>query len=121
METDQLIFVGFEISGEVRDLFVDCLSRDRIYIEDSAYLETVEIDGREYIGTRAQGGIAVDRLEDMARNVVSLMARVCAGWSLGPDEALIIAFEDSGEEKSGVLSADESEKKDDFDYGMLVD
>jgi hypothetical protein len=46
METDQLIFVGFEISGEVRDLFVDCLSRDRIYIEDSAYLETVEIDGR---------------------------------------------------------------------------
>lgn len=121
MEADQLIFVGFEINDDLRSLFVDRSSRDRIYMEDAAYLETVEIDGREYIGKRSQGGIAPDRLEDIARNVVSLMARVCLNWSQGADKASVIAFEDARVEPSGVVSEEPTEEKDDFDYGSLVD
>ena len=121
MESDQFIFVGFEINDGIRELFVDRSSRDRFYMEDAAYLEIVKIDGREYIGKRTQGGIAQDRIEDTARNVVSLMARVCMGWSLGPEKAMILAFEDSATVKPGDSPADDSSEQDDFDYGTLVD
>ena len=117
METNKLIFVGFELTQEMRDQFANCQSRDRAYLEDSAYLETVEIDGTSYVGKRADSSIAIDRIEDIARSVVSLLHRVCKEWSFGPEQALVIGAE---EEDSVPISEDKSGPGG-FDYSGLVD
>ena len=124
MNADQFIFVGFELTDETRDQFVGRDSRDRIYLEDTAYLETLEIGGRSFIGKRTNDAIALDRIEDTARNVVSLLNRVCTNWSKKPGDVLVIAVDDDGAGTIGVSSEDEAEDtrgNDDFDYGELVD
>lgn len=95
MPLDRLIFVGFELTDEVRKGFDDCPSRDRIYLNDPSYLEAVVIDGCEYIGKTVKSGAPIDRIEDTARSVVSLMARVSKKWEEDTNEILIIAVEDS--------------------------
>lgn len=115
MESERILFVGFEITEELADRFADVASRDRLYLEDPTYLEVLDIDGREYVGKRTTVGIALDRLEDTARNVVSLMMRVAPEWAARPEQALVIAAE------SEEPSADALPSPDSFDYSKLVD
>ncbi len=113
------IFVGFAVTDSMRSDFEQCPKKNKIYIEDSSYLEFVTISGTEYIGKRVQSGIAQDRLEDVARSVVSLLARVNEDSSLSADQALLLAAEE--EEKPPPKSPSESSEGDDFDYLGLVD
>ena len=94
MPADQLIFVGFEVTDELEAEFESCEGRDRVYLDDPAHLEITSIDGRKYVGKRISSGAAQDRLEDVARSVVSLIARVCGGVSLKPSQAVLIAIEE---------------------------
>ena len=121
MNATPVIFVGFELTEQVDKHLHDCAQQDKIYLEDPTYLETVTVDGRKFIGKRAKDGIAVDRLEDVARSVVSLLSRVSNSWRQKASEALIIAAEEAGPlpentgDNGGVSSADN------FDYSNLVD
>lgn len=94
MPSQQFIFVGFEVTGEMSAAFENCPERDRAYIEDPTYLEIARIDGEKYVGKRIASGTARDRLEDTARSVVSLLARVCGGVRLDPIDAVLIAIEE---------------------------
>jgi len=94
MPAEQLIFVGFEVSDEMAADFDSCRERDRVYLENPAHLEVATIDGRKYVGKRVSSGAAQDRLEDTARSVVSLLARVCGGAALDPSRAMLIAVEE---------------------------
>ena len=117
MDTKKLIFVGFELTAEMQEQFANCESRDRAYLEDSAYLETVEIDGVSYVGKKADSSIAIDRIEDIARSVVSLLSRVSDEWSFGPDQAMVLATE----EEETVPTSEEKQDPPSFDYSGLVD
>lgn len=108
------------MTEEVRVGIVGCAKHDHVYLEDPNYLETVLIDGRQYIGKRAKNGIAVDRLEDMARSVVSLLSRVSTDWNKKPVDALIIAAQDGDDDSDEVVEGDD-EPRDGFDYSELVD
>jgi hypothetical protein len=115
MSSEQLIFVGFELTREVSILIEACADRDRPYLEDPAFLETVIIDGKQYLGKRVKEGVAIDRIEDTARSVVSLLSRLNSDWSIGPENALVLAVEerpDADESQGGFKG---------FDYSELVD
>ncbi|MCP4676272.1 MAG: hypothetical protein GY854_12330 [Deltaproteobacteria bacterium] len=121
MDSKQHIFVGFELTEAVSEQFVDCDSRDRVYLDDPTFLETIVIDGRKYIGKRVNDAIATDRLEDVARSVTSLMSRVSKSWNTSSSDALIFAVEESEPTGTEVLSEEESEQSKSFDYSGLVD
>ena len=121
MNSTPVIFVGFELTEQVDEHLTNCAQQDRIYLEDPTYLETVTVDGRRFIGKRAKDGIAVDRLEDVARSVVSLLARVSKGWRLTADEALIIAAEETGSAPDMMGDDGDGNSQDEFDYSGLVD
>lgn len=114
MNSEQLIFVGFELTREVSGLIGACADRDKVYLDDPAFLETVSIDGRQYLGKRVKDGIAIDRIEDTARSVVSLLMRVNNEWSHSPRQALVLAVAEgnSQPESQGDLGG--------FDYSELV-
>ena len=117
MSSDHFIFVGFERSGPLNTLIDGCEERDRIYLEDPMYLDNLLIDGRRFVGKRIKDGAAVDRIEDTARSVVSLLLRVSAKCSLTPDAALVLAVEDDGRTPSIPTNGEE----DAFDYADLVE
>ncbi len=121
MDSKQHIFVGFELTDAVSEQFVDCSSRDRVYLDDPTFLETIVVDGRKYIGKKANSGIATDRLEDVARSVVSLMSRVSSNWNTSSSEAIILAVDEQDPPGADALPKDESEQVKSFDYSGLVD
>lgn len=120
MPLERLIFVGFELTDELCKGFDDCLKRDRIYLDDPSHLEIVSIDELKYIGKRVKSGAPIDRIEDTARSVVSLLARVNKSWHVDSDKILIMAVEDSRtiEIKAG---SDEKEQEDDADCAIPGD
>ena len=89
MEETHLIFVGFELTEKVKELFSDCSDRDRVYLEDPVYLETISLQETEYIGKRIKDGSAIDRIEDTARSVVSLLRRITPRWEMKPMDATV--------------------------------
>jgi hypothetical protein len=113
------IFVGFAVTDAMRESFANCSKKNLIYLENSDYLEFVNIDGCEYVGKNVKSAIAADRLEDTARSVVSLLTRVSEDWSQPAIEAIIIAAEDKEPEPVPVESPEKSD--DNFDYMKLVD
>ena len=115
MGAEQLIFVGFELTEKVSVLIDACADRDRVYLDDPTFLESVTIDGKPYLGKRVKDGIAIDRIEDTARSVVSLLTRVNDEWSSGADKALVLAVEEGGP------SAESQNELGAFDYSELVD
>jgi hypothetical protein len=121
MQIKSIIFVGFKLTEAVETRLAACPPQDQIYLDDPRYLETLEIDGQRYIGKCSKDDIALDRLEDIARSVVSLLARVIEGWSLKSSEALVIAAEEEPSLPPGLSPDGAAEKGDDFDYSELVD
>ena len=121
MNSTPLIFVGFELTEQVDAYLNDCSEQDKIYLEDPAYLETVTVDGCRYVGKRAKDGITVDRLEDVARSVVSLLARVNGNWRQTANEAVIIAAEETASTPESVGDDGDLDSGGKFDYTALVE
>lgn len=120
MDSGHTIFVGFSLTDRVNGLLEECSERDRIYLEDPTYLEKVVIDGQPYVGKQIKNGMAIDRIEDVARSVVSLLTRVNRRWEASSDEASVIAVGE-GQGSSSSQSDDSDDEADGFDYSGLVD
>ena len=121
MNSQHLIFVGFELTSQVVRLFKGCADRDRVYLDDPAYLETITIENRRYVGKRIKDGAALDRIEDTARSVVSLLTRVNSEWDKGSDAALVMAVTEEGEDGGAIADDEETDESEGFDYSGLVD
>jgi len=120
MEESHLIFVGFELTDKVKGLFNDCTDRDRVYLEDPVYLETISLGENEYIGKRIKEGSAIDRIEDTARSVVSLLRRITPRWEMEPADAMVLAIQEGGD-AAETTDADETDGDAGYDYLSLVD
>jgi hypothetical protein len=117
MSSDHFIFVGFERTGQVDTMLSACEERDLIYLDDPMYLESIQVDGKKFVGKRIKDSAAIDRIEDTARSVVSLLGRINARWSLKPAAALVMAVDDDG----APVSEEDSEEEEGFDYSDLVE
>lgn len=120
MAAEPLIFVGFELTPSLRQAFEECPERHRVYLDDPQYLETVTIDERQFVGKSVKNGAAVDRLEDVARNVVSLISRIDASRPLSPRDALIVAAEAVSAAPS-VQTVEDADSSGDFEYSGLIE
>jgi hypothetical protein len=101
MPAEQLIFVGFEVTEQLAAGLEECHERDRVYLDDPIHLETAVVDGCRFIGKRISSGAAYDRLEDTARSVVSLIARVSGEIDLDPSRAVLLALEERQQSQLG--------------------
>ncbi|MCU0664459.1 MAG: hypothetical protein MUC50_19285 [Myxococcota bacterium] len=121
MPIDQLIFVGYEINEAMRAQFDAVPPKHRAYLEDPSFLETVVIGETRYIGKRAEASCPLDRLEDAARNVVSLLNRLAPGMGYKVADTLILAVEAPA--PTGGEAADDVQNSDGpgFEYADLVD
>jgi hypothetical protein len=92
-----LIFVGFEVDGRIEQALAGCREADRLFIEDPAYLDQALVDGRRYIGKPLGDNAGLDRIDDAARNVASLLGRISPALRLEVGGVRLVAGETDAE------------------------
>ena len=84
LQGDQPVFVGFKLETSLRRQIEALTGPDRKYVsaDDSSFLRICKLGERQYVGKLIEERLSTDRIEDIRRNVVSILQR------LFPDERL---------------------------------
>ena len=95
MASTKFFFLGFEVDADLRSRLEACDASDRGFLEDPEFLEQIEVDQTPFMGRRLPAdSVSLSNIEDAARNVVSLVARVAPGWRKSTASAVLCALEE---------------------------
>jgi hypothetical protein len=97
IDKERKLFVGLRIDNKMREQLFQCPPRDKVYFDgsDPAYLQILRSMEDSYIGKMVDAGTAASAIEDLKRNILSILNRVSQGRHR--DEALKIFAVDAGE------------------------
>jgi hypothetical protein len=81
IEPERKLFVGIRIDNKMRDQLHNCAPRDKQYIDgsDPNYLFQVRAVEDSYIGKMVDPGAPAGTMEDLKRNILSILNRVAPG------------------------------------------
>lgn len=81
LETSRQLFFGCKIDSKLREALAQAKPGDRRYFEDpdSPFLRICKLDEERWIGKVVDGGVSVTDVEDIQRNVVSILRRIAPG------------------------------------------
>ena len=73
------IFVGMKMDGTLRRLLRNLDGSERRYVsdDDPAFLMICRLGDHEYVGKRVDDRLTTDRIDDVRRNVLSILQRLC--------------------------------------------
>lgn len=85
------LFIGFKPEGKLRHAY-DAANHAGYVSDDGGgkFLTTLEVDGQTYLGKVMEGGLSTDRVDDVTRNVLSILRRLVRSERL-PGALLIFA------------------------------
>jgi hypothetical protein len=83
------IFIGFKMDGQMRRRMETIEGPDRKYVsrEDSTFLRICKMGEDTYVGKVIHEPLSTDRVDDVRRNILSILQRLC------PDTRLPTAME----------------------------
>ena len=75
---DQPIFIGFKVDSSLRQRLEVLSDTDKQYVsaEDSAFLRICRVGNDTYVGKLIRDNLTTDRVEDIRRNVLSIIRRL---------------------------------------------
>ena len=73
---EQGLFVGIRLTQNLQDAMHECNEIDKAFFTDPKYLILFNSEGESYLGKRVPTGTSISSLEDLARNIISLIARI---------------------------------------------
>src|SRR5437867_5272847 len=75
---DEPIFIGFKASRALRHLLESLDNADKKYVssEDSAFLRLCSIGEDLYVGKLVHEALATDRVDDIRRNILSILRKL---------------------------------------------
>lgn len=81
LDLKRKMFVGVRIDNKMRDQLDRCPQRDRVFFEsaDGRYLQVLRTEEDRYIGKLIEGPAPVASLDDVGRNILSILNRICPG------------------------------------------
>lgn len=92
----QKIFFGLKIDSKLREALATATSGDRHYFEDSSpYLRVVSMGEDQWIGKVVDGGVAPGEVDDISRNIISILNRIAPASRHSPSAMRIFAVDDS--------------------------
>lgn len=96
---DQKLFFGCKIDSKLRDALANAKPGDRRYFEDpeSEFLRICEVGEAKWIGKVVKGGSGVNDVEDIQRNVISILRRIAPNIRLTSASVKIFAATEGGE------------------------
>ena len=95
IELERKLFVGVRVDNKLRDALEHCAARDRVYFDgsDPRYLQVVRAIEDSYVGKVVDPGAAAAAMDDLKRNVLSILTRVSSGRR-GEDDVKVFALDD---------------------------
>lgn len=99
LEKSRLLFFGCKIDSKLREALAQAKPGDRRYFDDpeAPFLRICTMEEDRWIGKIVDGGLSVTEVEDIQRNVVSILRRIAPGvrqaastvkiFSVDPDAA----------------------------------
>ncbi len=81
VDTIRKLFAGVRIDGRMREQLEKCPQRDRVFFEstDGRYLTVLRGGEDTYIGKILDPAAPLNGIEDVRRNVWSILGRICPG------------------------------------------
>lgn len=85
VDSSRKLFAGVRIDGRMREQLEKCPQRDRVFFEstDGRYLTILRTASRggdeTYIGKILDAALSANAMEDVRRNIWSILQRVCPG------------------------------------------
>jgi hypothetical protein len=78
LEKETQLFFGCKIDSKLREALAQAKPGDRRYFEepDSEFLRICEVGEEKWIGKVAKAGLNVTEVEDIQRNVLSILRRI---------------------------------------------
>jgi hypothetical protein len=97
IETERKLFVCIRVDNKIRDQLAHCAPRDRAYFDgsDPQYLQILRGTEDSYIGKVIDPGAPAASMDDLKRNVLSILTRVAPGRHR--DDAVKIFALDDGD------------------------
>ncbi len=101
------LFFGTKIDSKLREALAQAKPGDRRYFEDPTgeFLRVLTFEDERWIGKVMGGGVQVSDVEDIQRNVVSILRRVAPNVRTSPSSIKIFAVAAEGD----VVIADDHE------------
>lgn len=94
------LFFGCKIDSKLREALSQAKPGDRRYFEgpDSEFLRICTMgENEQWIGKVIKSGLNVTEVEDIQRNVVSILRRIAAGVRISPSSVKIFVVSPEGE------------------------
>jgi len=90
---EEQLFFGCKIDSKLREGLSKAKPGDRRYFEDSnpEFLCVCVVDEEKWIGKIMKGGIRANEVEDIQRNVVSILRRICPDTRISANSIKIFA------------------------------
>lgn len=81
VDTIRKLFAGVRIDGKMREQLDKCPQRDRVFFEspDGRYLTVLRGGDDTYIGKILDTAAPLNSMDDIRRNVWSILQRICPG------------------------------------------
>ena len=97
IEHERKLFVGIRVDNKMRDQLEHCPSRDKMYFDgsDSRYLQVLRAVEDSFIGKVIDAGTPAATMDDLKRNILSILTRVAPGRHR--DDAVKVFAVDEGE------------------------
>ena len=102
------IFIGFKLSTSLRRQLDSITGPDRKYVstDDSNFLRICSLGNDRYVGKLVDERLTTDRVEDIRRNIQSIMQRICPDVRLPHQMEILAGSLETGE----LISADQGGK-----------
>ena len=81
IEAERKLFVGLKIDNKLRDALAHAPHRDRAFFDgsDERYLRELRAVEETFLGKIIEPGVAVTALDDVKRNVLSILHKITNG------------------------------------------
>jgi hypothetical protein len=81
IEPERKLFVGIRVDNKMRDQLEHCAPRDKTFFDgtDERYLRVIRAVEDSYIGKAVDAGTAAVTMDDLKRNILSILTRIAPG------------------------------------------
>jgi hypothetical protein len=86
LDPNAKLFIGLKIDSKLREALAQATPGDRRYFDDpnSPYLRVISMSEDQWIGKLFDGGIPPGEIDDIGRNVISILNRIAPGARHSP-------------------------------------
>ncbi len=100
IDKDRKLFFGYKIDSKLREALANATPGDRHYFEDpdSDFLRICSVDEQRWIGKVIKCGLTTADVEDVQRNVISILRRVAPSMRHNPNNVKIFSIAEESNE-----------------------